>query len=242
MLQVIGAGFGRTGTASTRAALEVLLGEPCYHMFEALAHLDHHGAWLAAAAGDADALTDVLDAYGATVDWPGCSLWRELMEVYPDAKVLLTVRPADRWWESYSDTIHQLMLQPIPDEAEVGPELAQLSIFGHVLTKRSFPAPYAEQSPADLLAAYERHNDEVRAGVPADRLLEYDITQGWEPLCDFLGVPVPDQPIPHDNDRRAFRELFGLENPPPAPDVPYSKEQLEGHFREAGRSSGQSPS
>ena len=233
MLQVIGAGFGRTGTTSTKAALEILLREPCYHMFEALAHLDHHDAWLAAATGDVGALTGVLDDYGATVDWPGCSLWRELMDAFPEAKVLLTVRPAELWWESYADTIHELMLQPLPDAAEVGPELAGMAVFGHAMTKRSFGAPYEDQSPADLVAAYERHNAAVRAGVPGERLLEYDVTQGWEPLCDFLGLPVPDQPIPRVNDRQAFRELFGLENPPSAPDEPYSRDQLEGHFRAA---------
>jgi hypothetical protein len=235
VLQVIGAGFGRTGTASTKAALELLLQQPCYHMFEALAHLDHHPAWLAAAAGDAAALDGVLDGYGATVDWPGCSLWRELTAAYPDARVLLTVRPADRWWSSYAETIHQLMLMPIPDAAEVGPELVELAVFGHVLTKRSFPSPYESLGPADFVAAYERHNAAVRSGVPPDRLLEYDITQGWEPLCDFLGLPVPDEPVPFVNDRRAFRELFGLDGPQAAPEQPYTREQVEGHFRDAGR-------
>ena len=233
MIQVIGAGFGRTGTASTKAALEMLLQQPCYHMFEALAHLDHHPAWLAAATGDTTGLPDVLDEYGATVDWPGCSLWRELMTLYPDAKVLLTVRSAGSWWSSYADTIHQLMLQPVLDRAEVGPELAELSRFGHVLTQRSFGAPYADQTPTDLVAAYERHNAEVRAGVPPGRLLEYDIAQGWEPLCAFLGLLVPDRPVPFVNDRQAFRELFGLEAPAPPPEAPYTREQVEGHFRAA---------
>ena len=108
-----------------------------------------------------------------------------------------------------------------------------MSSFGHILTKRSFPSPYDEQSPTDLMAAYERHNDAVRTGVPADRLLEYDVTSGWEPLCDFLGLPVPDQPIPNVNDREAFRELFGLNEPTEPPETPYTRDQLEGHFREA---------
>ena len=233
MLQVIGAGFGRTGTASTKAALETLLQRPCYHMFEALSHLEHQPAWLAAAAGDTAALRGVLDGYGATVDWPGCSLWQELQALYPDATVLLTVRPADRWWESYAETIHELMLMPLPDPAEVGQELVDLSVFGHVLTTRSFGSPYEEQSPDDLVAAYEQHNAAVRAGVPGDRLLEYDVTQGWEPLCDFLGVPVPDAPMPRTNDRQAFRELFGLDGPPREVDEPYTQEQIEGHFRAA---------
>lgn len=233
MLEVIGAGFGRTGTASTKAALEILLGRPCYHMFEALAHLDHHPAWLAAADGDPSQLSAVLDGYGATVDWPGCSLWRELMEVHPEAKVLLTVRPADRWWPSYRDTIHELMLQPLPDPAVDGQVLADMAHFGRVLTTRSFPAPYADQSPEQLVDSYERHNREVVEGVPAERLLVYDVTEGWEPLCAFLGVPVPDQPVPSFNDRQAFRDLFGLDRTTVPEPVQYSREQVEGHFREA---------
>ena len=189
MLEVIGAGFGRTGTASTKAALEILLGRPCYHMFEALAHLDHHPAWLAAATATPRRLSAVLDGYGATVDWPGCSLWRELMEVHPEAKVLLTTR--------------------------------------------SFPAPYADQSPEQLVDSYERHNREVVDAVPAERLLVYDVTDGWEPLCAFLGVPVPDQPVPSFNDRQAFRDLFGLDRVVAPEPTQYSKEQVEGHFRDA---------
>ena len=231
MLQVIGAGFGRTGTASTKAALEILLGRPCYHMFEALSHLDHQPAWLAAAAGEPDALVPVLEGYGATVDWPGCSLWRELCVLHPDAKVLLTVRPPEVWWDSYAHTIHELMVQPHPDAAEVGQDLVDLSVFGHTLTKRSFPTPYESLDKADFIEAYERHNAAVRAGVPADRFLEYDITQGWEPLCDFLAVPVPDQPIPRSNDRQAFRELFGLEGPGRQDLAPYTREQVEDHYR-----------
>jgi hypothetical protein len=233
MLQVIGAGFGRTGTASTKAALEMLLGQPCYHMFEALSHLEHHPAWLAAAAGDTGAVRGVLDGYGATVDWPGCSLWRELMALYPGARVLLTVRPPDRWWDSYSETIHELMLMPVPDAAEVGQELVDLSVFGRVLTTRSFGTPYEEQSPADLVAAYEQHNAEVRSEVPPDRLLEYHVTQGWGPICDFLDLPVPDAPMPRTNDRQAFRELFGLDGPSRKVQEPYTQEQIEGHFRTA---------
>src|SRR4051794_33706162 len=115
MLEVIGAGFGRTGTLSTRAALEHLTGGRCYHMFEALSHPEHLPPWLAADEGRPQGLRAVLEDYSCTVDWPGCSLWRDLVELFPDAKVLLSVRPAKRWWASYRDTVHQLMLRDLPD-------------------------------------------------------------------------------------------------------------------------------
>lgn len=211
MLQVIGAGFGRTGTLSTKAALEQLTGGRCYHMFEALAHPEHLPAWLAAADGQADGLRDVLADYTCTVDWPGCSLWRELMELFPDAKVLLSVRPPHRWWASYRETVHQLMLRGVPDPDEVSPDFYAVSLFGDRLTKRSFPENYADLDEADFIAAYTRHNAEVRSSVPEDRLLEFDVAAGWDPLCEFLGVPAPKEPFPRLNDTAKFRALFGLD-------------------------------
>ena len=212
VVQVIGAGFGRTGTLSTKAALERLTGGRCYHMFEAFTHIDHLPAWMDAADGRPDGLREVLADYTCTVDWPGCSLWRELMALFPEAKVLLSVRPPELWWASYRDTVHQLMLRGIPDRAEVGEAFYELSVFGSRLTKRSFPESYEDLTEDDFIAAYERHNAAVRAGVPSDRLLEFDVVEGWQPLCDFLGVPqVPDEPFPHLNDHAEFRALFGLD-------------------------------
>jgi hypothetical protein len=211
VLQVIGAGFGRTGTLSTRAALERLTGGRCYHMFEALSHPEHLGAWLAADEGRPEELSEVLADYSCTVDWPGCSLWAELMELFPESKVLLSVRPAERWWASYEQTVHQLMLRDLPDPESVPADFYLLSLFGSRLTKRSFPAGYADLGREDFIAAYERHNAEVRAGVPDGRLLEFDVSQGWEPLCEFLELPVPDEPFPRLNDTAGFRALFGLD-------------------------------
>ena len=211
MLDVIGAGFGRTGTLSTRTALERLTGGRCYHMFEALSHPEHLPAWLAADEGRPQGLRAVLEGYSCTVDWPGCSLWRDLTKLFPDAKVLLSVRPAERWWASYRDTVHQLMLRDLPDPGEVGADFHLVSLFGARLTKRSFPDDYAHLGEEDFIAAYERHNAEVRASVPSGQFLEFDVAQGWGPLCDFLDVPVPDEPFPHLNDAAQFRALFGLD-------------------------------
>jgi hypothetical protein len=138
-------------------------------------------------------------------------LWRELVEMFPDAKVLLSVRPAERWWASYRDTVHQLMLRELPDPEEVGRDFHLVSLFGSRLTKRSFPDDYARLDEVDFIAAYERHNAAVRDGVPSGRLLEFDVAQGWEPLCAFLEVPVPDEPFPHLNEAAQFRALFGLD-------------------------------
>lgn len=212
MLKVIGAGFGRTGTLSLKAALERLLGGRCYHMAEVYAHRDHAPAWTAAVRGDVSGASAILEDYAATVDWPACELWSELAAAHPDAKVLLSTRPTERWWSSYEATIHQLLsmtagmsLDDAPAEAR---DMIEMAI--EVIVRRSFGAEdYATLDRDRIVGAYEAHNAEVRATAPADRFLEFDVAQGWEPLCAFLGVDVPDEPFPNVNDREQFWQTFG---------------------------------
>lgn len=211
MVAVIGAGFGRTGTLSLKTALQRLLRGRCYHMGEVFKNEDHAEVWIRAARGEPTDLRPVLSDYVATVDWPACVFWRELMELYPQAKVLLSVRPAERWYESYYDTIHQtLVRRPAPGAAvEISDAIHEL---GEVVVKnRSFGPNYESLGRDGIIAAYERHNAEVRAGVPPGRLLEFDVAEGWEPLCAFLGVAVPDEEFPKRNDRDQFRQAFGIE-------------------------------
>src|SRR3954463_2967084 len=92
MLRVVGAGLGRTGTASLKMALERLLAGPCYHMKEVFEHLDHVPIWHAAIRGEAVDWSSVLDGYLAIVDWPGAACWRSLAAAHPDAVVLLSTR------------------------------------------------------------------------------------------------------------------------------------------------------
>ena len=215
MLSVIGAGFGRTGTLSLKAALEQLLGGRCYHMAEVFADMSHAPAWTAAVRGDMSGVNGILESYVATVDWPACELWSELAASHPDAKILLSTRPADRWWSSYEATIHQL-ISMTPPEGGVPPEMrGMVEMANEVIIHRSFETDdYASLTKDDIVAAYERHNAEVRATAPADRFLEFDVVQGWEPLCAFLGVPVPDEPFPNVNDRDQFWATFGGGAPP----------------------------
>src|SRR5436305_4702694 len=136
-LGIIGAGFGRTGTLSLKQALERLLGQPCYHMFEVFSHPEHADVWRRAAEGDAVDFDEVLDGYGATVDWPACEFWAELMGTYPDAKVLLSVRDPDRWYSSFNSTIARLLRRSIDGEppAEIAPIVAMAD---RVIVERAF--------------------------------------------------------------------------------------------------------
>lgn len=216
-LEVIGAGFGRTGTLSLKTALEQLGFTGCYHMYEVMAHLEHAPVWTAASRGEDVDFDTLLIGYRATVDWPACVFWRELMAVFPDAKVLLSVRPPERWFSSFRNTIYEVMSRPRPEGVELPPEFEGLmTMADEVVRDRSFGPRFTDLDDAAIIAAYEAHNQEVRDGVPADRLLEFDVAQGWAPLCAFLGVAVPDDPFPNVNDTATFRQMFGLDALPDA--------------------------
>ncbi len=192
-LRVVGAGLGRTGTNSLKLALERLLGGPCYHMYELMENLHHVPTWRAAIAGEPVDFGPVLDGYVATVDWPAVSAWRELAALNPDAVVLLsTRRDAAEWWRSASTTIFPGVRDYVPDSDGMADwhlmDMEMLALF---------EPNWADEASA--MTAYERHNAAVRAEVPAERLLEWQPQDGWAPLCERLGVPVPDELFPRVN-------------------------------------------
>ncbi|MER7083554.1 hypothetical protein SAMN02982929_00672 [Saccharopolyspora kobensis] len=202
MVQIIGAGFGRTGTASLKAALERLGYGPCYHMFEVIAQPDRVQHWARALDGEISDWETVLGGFNSTVDWPGCTFWRELMDFYPDAKVLLTVRDPEKWYDSVHSTIYQFA----QEEPEDGHSFAKLRpTVERLVWDGTFGGRFADRAHA--IEVFEAHNAAVQAAVPADRLLTYRVGEGWERLCDFLGVPVPEEDFPHVNDSASIREL-----------------------------------
>jgi hypothetical protein len=202
-LRVVGAGLGRTGTMSLKLALERLLGGPCYHMLEVFPRPDHLAAWHAATGGQTPDWNALFDGFVAAVDWPVAAFWEEVAAANPDAVVLLSVRPADEWWRSFDKTILENFRREAPPGAE--PFLAMVT---DLLYKRFTPGALDE---AEAKRAYEAHNEHVRATVPASRLVEWRLGDGWQPLCDALGVDVPDEPFPHTNTTAEFRARFGIE-------------------------------
>lgn len=195
-LRVVGAGLGRTGTLSLKLALERLLGGPCYHMMEVFAHPEHVAVWQAAARGRAVDWRALFSGYRAAVDWPAASFWPELMKLFPDALVLLSVRDADSWWRSAHDTI-------FPASRQAPPEWRAMldDIFAARFTSRL-------DDRDTCIAAFERHNTAVREGVPRARLLEWRASDGWDPLCAALGLPVPAEPFPRANTTEEFLTRF----------------------------------
>jgi hypothetical protein len=205
-IKLIGAGFGRTGTSSLQVALEELGLNKCYHMREVFAHPEHFLFWLAATEHRPVNWDRLFAGYQATVDWPGCTFYQELMAYYPDAKVLLSVRDPEKWYDSAYNTIY----------SSHKPSLANWLFKWNPLTRKrwrvidsiwkdTFQGRFEDRAFA--IEVFKQHNAEVQRVVPAERLLVYDVKQGWEPLCRFLNVPVPDKPFPHLNDTAEFQQM-----------------------------------
>lgn len=195
-LRVIGAGCGRTGTASLKFALERLLGAPCYHMLEVFQHPDHIPVWHRAALGEDVNWLALFDGYAAAVDWPTAAFWPELMRVFPDAIVLLSVRDPEEWWASASETIFH-GIDTLPFDAPEWKEMVR------ALFRERWGADFADRDAS--IAAFNAHNARVRREVPAERLLVWQAGDGWAPLCEALDVPVPAEQFPRANTREDFR-------------------------------------
>ena len=205
-LSFIGAGFGRTGTMSLKLALEQLGLGPCYHMTEVFKNPAAPDWWYAAAQNPAKAdWGKIFAGYASTVDWPNATYWKELAEAYPDAKVILTERDPDTWFESTQATI-------FADRGPMDPEAP----FPRMVRKVVYDLFDGRIHDRDhAIAVFKAHNAQVRATIPPERLLVYEVAQGWKPLCDFLGVPVPGEAMPKVNTREQFGVMAAGGGVPP---------------------------
>lgn len=198
-LKVIGAGFGRTGTLSLKFALQELGFNPCHHMMEVFGKPDHIALWQQAADGLPTDWDAVFEGYEAAVDWPVCAFWRELAEVYPDAKFILSKRDADRWFDSASATIFKGMTQDAGDDPH-------RKMVQTLVVKNTFGGDISNREHAK--SVFEAHNAEVIATLPKDRLLVFEASEGWQPLCDFLGADMPEIDYPSTNSTEDFQKRF----------------------------------
>lgn len=207
-MKVIGAGVGRTGTMSLKAALEQLGFGPCFHGRHVLDHKDRLPLWMAAADGEPADLTLLFAGYESTMDWPGAALWRELVRTFPEAKVILTVRDPQSWYESVARTIYPMFGSRSDPRAEKAREtIPGLDVMTAFTRRLIWDGPFFDGRFEDrdhAIAVFEEHNEAVRREVPADRLLVCEADVGWQTLCDFLDVPVPGEPYPHLNDPAGF--------------------------------------
>jgi len=215
-MKVIGAGLGRTGTMSLKFALEHIGHGPCYHMIEFMAHIPEHlPLWQRVIEGRPD-WDAAFDGYVSTVDYPGCTYWRELVAKWPEAKVILTLRDPDSWFDSANETVlsprMRNMLAQSPIQAFM--EATVSEDFGERIDDRAFMTDY-----------FRRWNEAVIAEVPEDKLLVFQAKDGWEPLCEFLGVPVPPEPYPRVNSRESMNQRV-MQQSQAAQVAPPSAEQM----------------
>ncbi len=206
-LRIVGAGLGRTGTASLKAALEQLLEAPCYHMYELVEHPEGIEQWERAVAGEPVDWDGLLDGYAATVDWPAAAFWREILDANPGAHVLLSTRDSpEKWWTSMERTIVQALSTEVPADR---PDWARRRAMTVAMMRSRMTPSWRDRNAT--IEAYERHNAAVRREVPPERLIDWRPGDGWEPICSALGVAVPSGEFPHENDTAAFRRRLEVD-------------------------------
>jgi hypothetical protein len=215
-LKLIGVGWGRTGTFSLKAALEILGFGPCYHMMELLRRPEHVVHWQNAVNGGNVDWGTLFHGYKAAVDYPTCQHWVNIGRYFKDAKFVLTVRDPDSWYESVKTTIYRaepnlfgkfkIMMQ-LPFSKEKRRRLEVFRFIKYSIWETDFNGRFDDREYA--IKKYCDHIDEVRSAVPEDKLLVYDVKSGWEPLCKFLGVDIPeDVPFPVLNKRDQFSRML----------------------------------
>jgi hypothetical protein len=212
-LKVIGAGFGRTGTLSLKFALEKLGFDKCYHMMEMPLVPEHIPLWRAAAAGQSVDWESLFEGYQAAVDWPSCNFWRQQLQVFPEAKVILTRRDPEQWYSSVMHTIWLSSEQGRMDLADA--EMTELvehegrdriKMVYEVIWDGVFGLRMEDKK--HVMQCFERHNQSVINSVPAEQLLVIEPGDGWSPLCEFLEVEVPDAEYPRINSKGDFQKRF----------------------------------
>ena len=206
-LKVIGAGFGRTGTLSLKYALEQLGFNQCYHMMEVGKHGGHRKIWRKAHSGEKVDWDSLFEGYQATVDWPSCNLWREQLAHFPEAKVILSLRSPESWYESVMATIYKTSKAGVQSEdptTRYGSSWAFDLIWNPIFDNKL-------DDKSHTISVFKRHNEAVMKEVPESNLLVFEAKQGWQPLCDFLEVPVPQTDYPRINTKAQFKQIWKKE-------------------------------
>ena len=206
-LEVIGAGFGRTGTASLKQALEILGFVKCHHMSEVIPSGKQARLWHQLAFEGSVDWDDVFQGYRASVDFPSSTYYAELLEHYPEARVVLTVRDPDDWYHSAERTIHAVMKYQPGWLKVLIPRMRFLSrMIERIVWQNVFDGRFEDREYATQV--FRDHIEKVKSVVPPEKLLIYQVTEGWEPLCRFLDVAVPDGlDFPKTNEAREMMRV-----------------------------------
>lgn len=208
-LEVIGAGFGRTGTKSLKIALEHLGYGKCHHMAEVFPSARQIDYWSRASLGESMNWDEVFQGFGASVDWPSAAYYKQLAEHYPNAKVVLTVRDPDAWYDSVRETIY-LVGDAIPSWlCRLRKPIGTLrDMVNRTIWRTIFDGRFDDRAHA--IQVFKNHIEDVKRSIPPERLLIHEAKEGWEPLCAFLGKPVPDIPYPKVNEANEIKRMISI--------------------------------
>lgn len=211
-LQVIGSGVGRTGTHSLKLALEQLGFGKCYHMMELFQHPEGLIYFQKAERGEAVDWDKLFEGYKSAVDYPVAKYYKQIIAAYPNAKIIHTMRDAESWYQSAMETIFWAtkpsagrmlkLLIKMPFSSTIRKRLPILKFDG-AMVDNIFGKDLKNKQ--EVIRRYNAINEETLNYLPKDRSLVYEVKQGWEPLCNFLNVPVPPTPFPRSNVRDEFK-------------------------------------
>jgi len=205
LLEIIGVGFGRTGTLSLKHALEHLGYGKCYHFSELLKR-KHAKRWFQSINSQPCHWDALFHGYRSTTDWPAAAFYKELFEQYPNAKFILTHRNANDWYASTESTIYKLRTM-LPAQLPGFRSIAKLT--DQVIWDGTFDGRFTDRSHA--IDCYEQHIRDVSNALPSKQLLLFDVRDGWSPLCEFLNVPIPHNiSFPNSNDRQVMHRNIRL--------------------------------
>jgi hypothetical protein len=200
MVRVIGAGFGRTGTHSLGLALQKLGFGPCYNIQQVSKHDGHHALWTDAMDGKAVDWDKLFEGYNSAVEWPAIAFLPQILAHYPQAKVILTLRDPESWFESANSTIFEGLELSARNPDLIKRERGAMQ--RRLILEETFNGRYRDKEHA--IHIFNQHNQQVIDLVPSERLLQYSVKEGWEPLCLFLDKSIPDEAFPHQNERQSF--------------------------------------
>jgi hypothetical protein len=216
-IKIIGAGFPRTGTNTIRECLESLGFGMTYHMKQLLVHPENLHYWTTLKETRTTNWQELYDGYEATVDFPCYPWYKEHMKQYPEAKVILTIRPFEKWYESFYSTIWQAQNPPESERIAMGERIGSdprlqsvmkvLEFAKQTINEGHFQGKFLDKEFMEKV--YNEHNEEVKNYVPGNKLLVFDVCEGWKPLCEFLDVEIPVESLPHTNKKEDFAVMIG---------------------------------
>jgi len=208
-LKVIGTGLPRTGTASLKGALQLLGYQQTYHMDNLLNNPSQVHYWVElfdTGSTDYDAL---FEGFAASTDFPGFFAYKALLKQYPDSKFILTTRDPDIWYESIKNTVYQAVTAFFQKDTPTDSMRRVEGVFqllDRYLFGQFFKGTFLDKEKT--LSLVNAYLDEINAIIPADKMLIYEISEGWQPLCDFLELRVPEIEFPYKNKREDFNTMI----------------------------------